>query len=138
MSQPSIMFVAREMKQTLLRKFSEVFLDSPFMISLSYYRVQYCPPNPFQTAFDISCKMDYDISRASSTNTKYFLNEGQIVLNLTELTFFNILSLPYFKTQLTMLNKSSIYWIIEKTKKLILKTLLLWSRPCLFSVQKFV
>ena len=31
------MFVAREIKQTLLRKFSEIFFDSPFILSFFRY-----------------------------------------------------------------------------------------------------
>ena len=34
MSQPTIVFVAREIMQTLLRKFGKFFFDSPFSIPI--------------------------------------------------------------------------------------------------------
>ena len=37
MSQPSIMFVAGEIKQKLLRKFSEFFFVSPFILRFIYF-----------------------------------------------------------------------------------------------------
>ena len=49
MPQPSIMFVAREIKQTLLRKFSKVFSDSPFILASNKYFVDKSQPELYFT-----------------------------------------------------------------------------------------